>query len=177
MSSSRAHAFLAISFLAGQTLAADSKYTVWSSVVFSRTGERTPIAYGGMPTILTPLGANQSYTSGLAMRERYLGAYTDNGVGGAPIPGLNSDFIDSNQVYVGTPDYQYTVGSAQAFLQGLYPPTTKSTGTVQKAHSGPVVNVLADGSTVSQTLSTSTACTMLIDISRSMLLLVTINTQ
>ena len=175
MSSSRAHAVLAISLFASQTLAAGSKYTVWSSVVFSRTGERTPIAYGGMPTILTPLGANQSYTNGLAMRERYLGAYTDNGVGGAPIPGLNSDFIDSNQVYIGTPDYQYTVGSAQAFMQGMYPPTTKGANTVQKAHSGPVVNVLADGSTVSQTHSSLTSCTVLIRPCRSMLLSVTIN--
>lgn len=97
-------------------------YTVWSSVVFSRTGERTPEALGSLPVVLTPLGANQSYNAGAYLRDRYFGQSSINGISTAPIQGLSSEIIQYNQVYVGTLDSQYMAASAQAFMQGLYPP-------------------------------------------------------
>ena len=145
----RANTALAVFLFALQTLAQDSVYTVWSSVVFSRTGDKTPYSLGDMPTILTPLGANQSYTAGAYLRNRYLGDYTENGVGGAPIEGLSANTIDVDQVYIGALDLQYTAASAQAFLQGFYPPLNQTSGnTVQQDDTAPVTNILADGTTV-----------------------------
>ncbi|KAF2483165.1 histidine phosphatase superfamily [Neohortaea acidophila] len=105
----------------------NSFYTVWSSVVFTRTGERTPAVFNPNPTVLTALGAQQAYAAGSYLRSRYLGQYTGNGVGTAPIFGLNPDSVNIEQVYVGSPDYQYTAATAQAFLQGFYPPSNTST--------------------------------------------------
>lgn len=144
-------AILATFLFAGRSLAANNNmYTVWSSVVFSRTGERTPYwITGGMPVVLTPLGANQSYTAGAYMRDRYLGKFTDNGVGGAPIQGLSANSIDVDQVYIGSQDIQFTAASAQAFLQGFYPPINQTTSdTVQQDDTTPTSNILADGTTV-----------------------------
>ena len=113
--------------------AAATNYTVWSSVVFSRTGERTPEVLGfDLPSTLTSLGAQQQYISGSHFRERYLGPYgSSNGVGPAPIQGVNMNEIDVMQLYVAAYDEQYNIASAQAFLQGLYPPyslTSNDTG-------------------------------------------------
>lgn len=150
MPSHSTNAILASFLFATESLAATNMYTVWSSVIFSRTGERTPIwITDGMPSVLTPLGANQSYTAGAYMRDRYFGKYTDNGVGGAPIQGLSVNSIDVEQVYIGAQDIQYTAGSAQAFLQGFYPPLNQTTSdTVQQDDTTPTDNILADGSTV-----------------------------
>lgn len=150
MPSLPANAVLASLLFAAESLAAGNMYTVWSSVVFSRTGERTPLwITDGMPIVLTPLGATQSHTAGEYMRERYLGKFTDNGVGGAPIQGLSANSIDVEQIYIGSQDIQFTAASAQAFLQGLYPPINQTTSnTVQQDDTTPTDNILADGSTV-----------------------------
>ena len=101
----------------------DSRYTVWSSVVFTRTGERTPAVLGDLPTQLTTLGAQQQYQNGAFFRNRYLTSMgSTNGVDGAPISGMSPSIPDMTQIYVAALDYQYTVASAQAFMQGLYPP-------------------------------------------------------
>lgn len=135
-----------------QSLAQSQKYTVWSSTIFSRTGERTPVMLGDMNSILTPLGANQSYTAGAFMRDRYFGDYSANGVpdvGGAPIQGLSGNTFDVDQVYIGCQDIQYTAASAQAFLQGFYPPLDQSDGESDQDNTTPAsMNKLADGTTV-----------------------------
>lgn len=149
---------LALLSLVPQCLAQSKKYTVWSSVIFSRTGERTPVMLGDMNSILTPLGANQSYTAGSFMRDRYFGDYTANGVpdvGGAPIQGLSGNTFDVDQVYIGCQDIQYTAASAQAFLQGFYPPLDQGDGDTsdQDDTTPSSMNKLADGTTVSITPS------------------------
>ena len=121
-----------------------SKYTVWSSVLFSRTGERTPIILGDLPTTLTSLGAQQQYASGLFFRERYLTSFVSNlGINSAPIQGIQVDNIDSLELYVNALDYQFNIASAQAFLQGLYPPLDVTNG----SQTG--TSKLANGSSVS----------------------------
>lgn len=111
---------------------ANQQYTVWSSVVFQRTGERTPeiVGDGNIPTVLTSIGANQAYEVGQWFRSRYIdsqissnlngtdGAFDD----GAPLFGLNADIYSNLETYAMSLDQQWNVGTATAFLQGLYPP-------------------------------------------------------
>ncbi|SMR58636.1 unnamed protein product [Zymoseptoria tritici ST99CH_1E4] len=110
----------------------DPEYTVWSSVVLTRTGERTPDMITDSPTVLTSIGANQAYAAGEFFRNRYIDSNsTDNSTNGvgtarAPIRGLNADTYDSLQTWVLTRDQQYLSATAQAFLQGLYPPRSPS---------------------------------------------------
>jgi hypothetical protein len=101
----------------------DSRYTVWSTVIFSRTGERTPATLGGIPTQLTSLGAQQQFTMGQFFRERYLTSMgSSDGVDSAPISGMNPNIPNWVQMYAFGLDYQYTLAAAQAFMQGFYPP-------------------------------------------------------
>ncbi|CAK3872712.1 Hypothetical predicted protein [Lecanosticta acicola] len=107
------------------------QYTVWSSVVFQRTGERTPEIIGNLPTTLTSVGANQAYASGQFFRNRYIesafnASLLGNGDGlggyGAPLVGLNADVYSNLEVSALALDQQWNFATAQAFLQGLYPP-------------------------------------------------------
>lgn len=110
----------------------DKQYTVWSSVIFSRTGDRTPLILGDIPTTLTSLGAQQAYSAGAFFRNRYIASVPnlfDNsseseaqGIDKAPLWGLSAESVDVQQLYAQALDTQASVASAQAFLQGFYPP-------------------------------------------------------
>jgi hypothetical protein len=112
----------------------DPEYTVWSSVVLTRTGERSPYILNESPTALTSVGANQAYAAGQFFRTRYITSSTNSssnrtdgsGIGGAPIRGLNADTYDALQTWVLARDQQGISATAQAFLQGFYPPRTPS---------------------------------------------------
>ena len=103
-----------------------SRYTVWASVIFTRTGDRTPEILGTDPVTLTSLGAQQQYTNGQFFRQRYLESASNfsstNGVGPAPLKGMSAEVPDVRKLFVQALDEQSSVASAQAFLQGLYPP-------------------------------------------------------
>lgn len=101
----------------------DTRYTVWSTVIFSRTGERTPATLGHIPTQLTSLGAQQQYAMGQFFRERYLTSMgSADGINSAVISGMATNIPDWEQMYVFGLQYQWTLASAQAFMQGFYPP-------------------------------------------------------
>ena len=110
--------FAALSY--GQT---EGTYTVLSSVVFMRSGERTPTNLGFTPSILTSLGAQQAYSVGTFFRDRYVSTATpasnDNK---APIQRLSANSYDPRQIYILAQDTQATAATAQAFMQGFYPP-------------------------------------------------------
>ncbi|KAI7067733.1 hypothetical protein KC352_g42896, partial [Hortaea werneckii] len=109
-----------------RTVAAD-EYTAWASVVFSRGGERTPEVLGHLPTVLTSLGAQQMYQSGSFFRNRYITSSLDlmsSDDDDTTLQDLSPDSIDPLQLYVAALDDQWTLASAQAFMQGLYPPYT-----------------------------------------------------
>jgi hypothetical protein len=126
-----------------------SKYTVWSSVMFTRTGERTPATLGNISTQLTSLGAQQLYTSGSFFRERYLTSMgSTNGVDSAPISGISVDIPDVNQIYLFGLNLQYTAASAQAFMQGFYPPFQLTSNDSQIQHELDPLSILANGSYV-----------------------------
>lgn len=89
--------------------------TIWASVIFSRTGERTPTVLGTLVPQLTSLGARQQHQTGEFFRQRYFGAE-------APLFGLNEHAYDPLQTYVLALDKTFVVSSALAFMQGFYPP-------------------------------------------------------
>ncbi|KAI0404494.1 phosphoglycerate mutase-like protein [Xylaria palmicola] len=89
--------------------------TVLGVYIFSRHGDRTPKALA--PTNLTSLGAEQVYASGSYYRDRYVAADASS-----PILGLSRDTAALQQLTVTAPVDNVLQNSAQAFLQGLYPP-------------------------------------------------------
>lgn len=96
-----------------------------ASVVFTRAGERVPSLEPGSSGELSSLGAQQLYATGDFFRHRYLVATSEDEadvLSSNHINGLSKKRIDSQQLLVMTPESQHTVASAQAFLQGLYPP-------------------------------------------------------
>ncbi|MCJ1363698.1 hypothetical protein MMC16_002807 [Acarospora aff. strigata] len=99
----------------------DYKETIWSSVIFTRYGERTPVILPGH-SVLTPLGAQQLYSAGSAFRGRYIAPQTDGFKSSSAIRDISTYEIDNDQLSVLSTVDQYVVASAQAFVQGLYPP-------------------------------------------------------
>jgi len=89
--------------------------TVLGVFIFSRHGDRTPKALA--PTNLTSLGAEQVYGSGSYYRSRYVASNA-----ASPILGLDRDVAALGQLSVTAPVDNVLQSSAQAFLQGLYPP-------------------------------------------------------
>lgn len=96
---------------------------IWSSVIYTRYGDRTPYI---LPTAntLTPLGATQMYSAGNRFRDRYLTSAPGNG--NTVIHGISPYQLDNDQVSITSLNDQFIVGSAQAFMQGLYPPLQAS---------------------------------------------------
>lgn len=132
------------------------EYTVWSSVVLTRTGERTPEVLGRLPTTLTNRGATQAYQAGQFFRQRYIdSAYQEhrnvtNGAqeGGAPLYGLAPTIFDPLQIFAIALGQQYNLGTAQAFLQGLYPPWTPNDTHSSTPGGVDPLSILANGSYV-----------------------------
>lgn len=101
----------------------------WSSIVYTYYGEITPTMINVTSPVLTPLGASQLYNSGSVIRDRYLNSTSTQLTLGLPVNGLSDQYIVNNQLQVWSTSDEYIVGSAQAFMQGLYPPVTGVQGT------------------------------------------------
>jgi hypothetical protein len=87
--------------------------------IFHRHGDRT--AETGQPVKLSALGANQAHSSGTLYRDRYVISGAD-----FQVKGLSPEIADLSQLSVTSPADPVIHNSAQAFLQGLYPPTYTS---------------------------------------------------
>ncbi|KAK3997052.1 histidine phosphatase superfamily [Cladorrhinum sp. PSN332] len=129
---------------------------VWSSVSWVFYGDRTPLVSYKNPATLTPLGAQQLRAQGSTVRDRYLwrsrvapGEPDADDI--APIVGISRNAIDNSQLSIISTTDSYVVGSAMAFLQGLYPPVTQafpnSTGGIEAASlaNGSIVNYPLEG--------------------------------
>jgi hypothetical protein len=86
-----------------------------------RTGERTPILRQSAP-VLTAFGAQQMFTLGQNLRTRYITGIAPDGLGIQHIAGMSTDTLNNDQILVQTSSQQHVISSAQAFMQGLYPP-------------------------------------------------------
>lgn len=116
-------AILATILLLPFSQAQSDSYTVLSSVVFVRSGEHTPQILSNFPSTLTSLGAQQAYSAGSFFRNRYVGSTSSSsGVDRAPLRGLSQNSVDPRQLYVLSVDTHPTAATAQAFMQGFYPP-------------------------------------------------------
>lgn len=92
---------------------------IWSTVVYNRYGDRTPYVLPTSDT-LTPLGATQMYNAGARFRDRYLVSTAGNS--STVIQGISQFQLNNDQVSISSLTEQFVVASAQAFMQGLYPP-------------------------------------------------------
>ncbi|KZF19482.1 phosphoglycerate mutase-like protein [Xylona heveae TC161] len=118
-------ALVALVFLRGVKTQDSYKERVHASVIFTRHGERTPIALSNSLT-LTPLGAQQMYQAGSVFRNRYVvndpSSPLNAIIGPDLISGISTS-LNNDDLYILSTDDEYVAASAQAFVQGLYPPT------------------------------------------------------
>ncbi len=89
--------------------------TVLGAYIFHRHGDRTAKAWP--PTSLTALGAEQMLSSGTYYRNRYVKSGASSAV-----TNVSHDLAVLSQMSVTAPVDTVLQNSAQAFLQGLYPP-------------------------------------------------------
>ncbi|PQE08874.1 histidine acid phosphatase protein [Rutstroemia sp. NJR-2017a BVV2] len=89
---------------------------------------------------LTPLGAQQLYSAGSVIRDRYLSSNDTQLTLGLPINGLSTGTIVNSQMQILSTSDEYVVASAQAFMQGLYPPVAGMNGGSSTLGNKSVVN-------------------------------------
>ncbi|KAH7414316.1 histidine phosphatase superfamily [Phaeosphaeria sp. MPI-PUGE-AT-0046c] len=135
---------LAVAWFAGAQETDDDTYHPHAAFAFIRTGDRTPLLQDGTP-VLTALGAQQMGQLGQGLRARYISGTGPAGFGAQRIAGMSRDTLINDQIMVQTSSEQYLIASAQAFMQGLYPPhnIASGNGTVAKSTS-----LLSNGSAV-----------------------------
>ncbi|KAI9844977.1 MAG: hypothetical protein M1837_005121 [Sclerophora amabilis] len=124
---------------------------VHSAVVFTHHGERTPLTVSEQNE-LTPLGAQQLHSAGSLFRQRYAepSPSTENDTGTSrQILGLSASTLDNSQLFALAAIDEYISSSAQAFFQGLYPPTNES---VRDPFVGSL-SALSNGSSISNPLN------------------------
>lgn len=105
--------------LSATTAAAE---TVLGVYIFSRHGDRT--SKSTPPTVLTPLGYSEIFSSGTYYRNRYISSNASS-----PIAGISPDLVNLAQISASAPLHNVLMTSAQGFMQGLYPPVGAMLGT------------------------------------------------
>ncbi|KAK5101102.1 hypothetical protein LTS08_004708 [Lithohypha guttulata] len=111
--------------------------TVLGVYIFSRHGDRT--AKSTPPANLTDLGYEEVFTSGTYYRNRYVASDSSR-----RIYGLNSDLVKQSQIIASAPVDTVLQVSAQAFLQGIYPPVGSQVGSTT-LRNGTVVQTPLNG--------------------------------
>ncbi|MCJ1480367.1 hypothetical protein MMC06_000522 [Schaereria dolodes] len=133
----------------------DYPETIWSSVVLTRYGDRTPWISPDTQ-VLTPLGAQQLYSTGGSFRERYIAPPTNQLGGTLAIAGISPNDLDSNQIFTRSTVDEFIVASAQAFMQGLYPPSNNSlSNTMSVLANGDIIDFPLGGYQYSQIYTTA----------------------
>jgi len=136
---------LLLSLLGEPALTLEIDERIWSSVAWILHGERTPPTTD-VSSILTPNGAQQVWRQGSYLRSRYLGrSSTSDGVSFRPLVGISQTAIHNYELEILSTEDEWATASAQAFMQGLYPPVTNA---FPNTTSGNGIAVLADGSLV-----------------------------
>jgi Histidine phosphatase superfamily (branch 2) len=113
---------------------------VLSTFVYTHYGDRTPFVLPHDPT-LTPLGAQQLYNAGSNFRNRYITPVTgadDNEF--TTIRNISPHQLLQDEITVLATNEHYVSASAQAFLQGLYPPLASSINHTYITGQSPLAN-------------------------------------
>ena len=101
----------------------DQTEKIWGAVVFTVPGDASLI---NQPPVLSSTGAEQARRAGETIRHRYIAG--DNGTipGFHPIPKLAKDGardkMEHKLLNIWSTNEQSVVGTAQSFMQALYPP-------------------------------------------------------
>ena len=120
--------------------AADVQQQILSSVLLVVNGDKTPEVSPTVST-LTPLGAQQMYSLGDQFRTRYLVSPADtSGIGTQILAVSPYQYTVSDMDILTTVD-QFNIASAQAFMQGLYPPLVTASGYVEIEGSSLLANM------------------------------------
>ena len=96
---------------------------VWAVFAYTLKGDSSPAILPASET-LTPYGARQLLSSGSAFRERYVALQGDEN--NHYIQYISPDELDSDEIGILSTEGQSAIASAQAFMQGLYPPLDTS---------------------------------------------------
>ena len=97
--------------------AQEAQETIFASIAFIRTGERLPLVDAERNvTTLTPFGAQQMSSLGSLFRNHYMPQNQ------SAIQGLSVNELVGQQTFILADDTPYSMASAQAFMQSLYPP-------------------------------------------------------
>ena len=144
-------ALLLSAVFTGAVVASNGSETIWSSVVITRNGDSIPLI-SNEPTVLTPLGAQQLFSAGAVFRDRYIAPSDVATYGEYIINGISTYQIDNTQTFALSLLEEYVAASAQAFIQGLYPPLINSFPTADSIITP--VSLLANGSNIAFPLGT-----------------------
>lgn len=132
-----------------QTSKENPIYNNFGTVVFVRSGERTPTKFRDPgPQSLTALGAQQMLQLGANFRRRYITPVGEpRNFGVQNIEGMSRDVLVPDQLFIQTLEKPYLASSAQAFMQGLYPPHAVNTNRDGEESADPSYT-LSNGSSV-----------------------------
>jgi hypothetical protein len=108
--------------------AQDYSEKVWGVFAYTIHGESIPNALAVTPgaKVLTDFGANQLQAAGSTFRDRYVPSTDPWSNSATAIQYLPAGFLNARDVDVFSTTDQYVSASAQAFMQGLYPPLDQS---------------------------------------------------
>ncbi|KAJ5832343.1 hypothetical protein N7474_000654 [Penicillium riverlandense] len=109
-------------------LAAAQDYSekIWGVFSYTLYGDSTPkILASPRAQVLTEYGASALYTAGSAFRARYVEDGMVN-TAGTGIQNIAPNILDSLEVNAFSTAEPFVLASAQAFMQGLYPPLGQS---------------------------------------------------
>ncbi len=113
---------------------------VLSTFIYTHYGDRTPFVLPHDPT-LTPLGAQQLYNAGANFRARYVTpGSVEEGDQFTTIRNISPYQLFQDEITVLATNEHYVSASAQAFLQGLYPPLTSSSNYTYITGQSPLAN-------------------------------------
>ena len=131
-----------LGLVASHAAAADGELQqqIISTLIFTINGDRTPEILPQTP-VLTPLGAQQMYSLGSQFRDRYLLSSEDTTGVGTRIYDISPYQYNFDDLDILTTDDQFTIASAQAFIQGLYPPLATNSGYVEIAGQSLLANM------------------------------------
>ncbi|KAE8378791.1 histidine phosphatase superfamily [Aspergillus bertholletiae] len=107
------------------TSAQDLKEQVWAIVAYNTYGDSIPSALP-LPKALTSYGASELYAAGSIFRDRYVAIHESDNTSNTRIQNISPYLISSEEVDVFSTTDPSAVASAQAFMQGLYPPLEES---------------------------------------------------
>ncbi|KAG2416505.1 hypothetical protein HFD88_007720 [Aspergillus terreus] len=116
-------ATLHTSIVSGQEM----KEQVWGVFAYTLHGDTVPSSVS-RPQTLTPYGSNQLYQAGSAFRNRYVAIHEDGSGPSTRIESLSRYMLDPEDIEIFSTTDASVVASAQAFMQGLYPPLNDSYG-------------------------------------------------